>query len=303
MSNGTPTPAGTPESAVEAPWECVTCGQTAANGYCSHCGEKRPESHDFSMRHILGEAAEAFFHFDSKVLVSLKTLLSRPGRLTAEFFAGRRKPYMTPLQVFIVCNLIFFILQPLTDLEILAPPMRIFENNSSMGGIALPLLNQKMAKKHVARDDPGQYEEFGRLFYRTAHVQAKSLILMMVPMLAAVMALAHVRARRFFSEHLVFALHAYAWWLLWLLGILMVMAVLLLLLRVAGHPMWNAWLDDVVTVLEFGGFGVYLFFAQRTFYRDTLLPALIKSLALAFCVYYIFLLYRLMLFFTVLYTL
>src|SRR5258708_36071556 len=130
MSTETPTAPDNAERVMDAPWMCVTCGQPAIHDYCSHCGEKRRETHDFSLRHILGQAAEAFFHADSKILLSLRTLMLRPGRLTAEFFAGMRKPYMLPLQVFFVCNLIFFILQPLTGLEILASPLRASENSA-----------------------------------------------------------------------------------------------------------------------------------------------------------------------------
>ena len=32
--------------------------------------------HDFSLKHVLAEAAEAFFHVDSKIFLTLKTLVS-----------------------------------------------------------------------------------------------------------------------------------------------------------------------------------------------------------------------------------
>ena len=300
MSTETPATGATQETPNDAPWVCVTCGHPAIHDYCSHCGEKRRETHDFSLRHILGEAAEAFFHVDSKILLSLKTLLSKPGRLTAEFFAGRRKPYMLPLQTFFVCNLIFFVLQPLTGLEILGPPLRAFDN-SFLRSVVTPLVHGRLAKKHVSLDSPVQYEEFAARFDQVSHLQAKSLVLIMVPMLAVVLAFIHFRPRRFFSEHLVFALHAYAWWLLWLLGILTGMGILWIVMGAAGHPLSPGALDWMATLLEFGGFGVYLFFAQRTFYRQSPMSALAKSLALVMGVYCIFHLYRLLLLFTVLY--
>jgi hypothetical protein len=102
------------QSATEQKWICVTCGQEASGNFCAHCGEKQLHDHDFSLGHVLAEAAEAFFHIDSKIFLTLKTLVARPGQLTTEFFLGRRKPYMSPLQTFFVCNLLFFLLQPLT---------------------------------------------------------------------------------------------------------------------------------------------------------------------------------------------
>src|SRR5947209_1108276 len=90
------------QSRPEPEWACVTCGQKAPGNFCSHCGEKQRQDHDFSLGHVLSEAIEAFFHLDSKVFLTLKRLVLRPGQLTSEFFLGRRKPYMSPLQTFLV---------------------------------------------------------------------------------------------------------------------------------------------------------------------------------------------------------
>lgn len=114
----------------------MTCGHEADEKFCAHCGEKRHNDHDFSLKHVLAEAMEAFFHVDSKIFLTLRTLVAKPGKLTADFFLGRRKPFMSPLQTFFVCNLLFFVLQPLTGLEILAPPLRVFEANDFMGKTA-----------------------------------------------------------------------------------------------------------------------------------------------------------------------
>src|SRR5438445_5408072 len=141
------TPAAVPENAASAAWICMTCGKEAHENFCSHCGEKHHNDHDFSLRHVLAEAAEAFFHVDSKIFLTLKTLVTRPGKLTSEFFLGRRKPYMSPLQTFFVCNLLFFVLQPLTGLEILAPPLRVFENNDFLGKTATRLVDRRLDRK------------------------------------------------------------------------------------------------------------------------------------------------------------
>src|SRR5579859_106411 len=136
---------------AEAQWRCVTCGQQASGTFCGHCGEKRRQGHDFSLSHVLGEAVETFFHIDSKVFLTLKTLMLEPGKLTEEFFLGRRKPYMSPLQTFFVCNLLFFVLQPLTGLEILAPGLHTFENNSTIKTMAIRLVDRRLAHDHLSR--------------------------------------------------------------------------------------------------------------------------------------------------------
>jgi len=290
------------ENTAETPWTCVTCGQKAQGKFCAHCGEKRRDKYDFSLRHVLAEAAEAFFHVDSKIFLTLRTLVTKPGKLTSEFFLGRRKPYMSPLQTFFVCNLLFFVLQPLTGLEILAPPLRVFENNDFVGKTATRLVDRRLTKEHLSRNNPEQFKEFTERFERAAHLQAKSLILALAPMMAAVLAVLNFGRRRYFSQHIIFSLHAYAWWLLWLLANLVILALVIVLLHFGGRTIDVKYFDPAATSLEFGGLGVYLFFAGRRFYHDRMVPALVKTVALTFCAYGLFHVYRLMLFFTVLYS-
>lgn len=280
-------------------WTCITCGREATGNFCAHCGEKRRGDHDFSLRHVLAEAAEAFFHVDSKIFLTLKTLVTKPGKLTAEFFLGRRKPYMSPLQTFFVCNLIFFVLQPWTRLEILAPPLRAYESNSFLNHTATRVIDQRLAQKHLSRNNPEQFRDFSDHFDRAARLQAKSLILLLAVMMAIVIAVVNLRRRLYFSQHVIFAIHVYAWWLLWLLAILVVMSLAYLL---SGHQIRALTIDYVATLLEFGGLGTYLFFASRRFYQDGILPALIKGVMLAFCGFGLFFLYRFLLLFTVLYS-
>src|SRR5512140_724850 len=273
----------TPESrqdTYEIMWICMTCGQEAHENFCAHCGEKRREDHDFSLKHVLAEAAEAFFHVDSKIFLTLKTLVTTPGKLTANFFLGRRKPYMSPLQTFFVCNLLFFVLQPLTGLEILAPPLRVFEGNDFIGKTATRLVDRRLTKEHLSRTNPEQFKEFTERFDRATHLQAKSLILVLAPMLAVVLAILNLGRRRYFSEQIIFSLHAYAWWLLWLLANLVLLVLVIVLLHFAGLAIDFRFFDDVFTLLEFGGLGAYLFFSGRRFYQDKLIPALAKAVAL-----------------------
>lgn len=279
----------------------MTCGQQAAGSYCAHCGEKQLHNHDFSLGHVLAEAAEAFFHVDSKVFLTLKMLIKKPGQLTAEFFMGRRKPYMSPLQTFFVCNLLFFVLQPLTGLEILGPPLRLFEGNFFFQTISTRLVDRRMAKKNISRTNEAQYKEFADHFDRISHVQAKSLILALALMMSVAVALLHFR-RHYFSEHIIFALHVYAWWLLWLLAILIATSLAIVTAKLAGRPINFGFIDEAATLLEFGGLGLYLFFANQRFYKDKLFPGIIRGVILLFCGYGLFHLYRLLLLFTVLYS-
>src|SRR5690242_9057720 len=89
---------------------CPSCGHAFAGKFCSACGEKKVAAHDFTLRHFIEESVEGFTHFDNKLLRTLRSLFFKPGSLTASFESGQRVTYMKPVQLFIISNLVFFIL-------------------------------------------------------------------------------------------------------------------------------------------------------------------------------------------------
>ena len=89
---------------------CANCGAALGGEYCAQCGERRLHPGEHTLRHIVGEWFEAFSHGEGRLLVSLRTLLLRPGELTREYFRGRRVPYTKPVALFFAINLLYFLL-------------------------------------------------------------------------------------------------------------------------------------------------------------------------------------------------
>jgi hypothetical protein len=61
------------------------------------------------------EALETVFHFEGKFFRNIVTLLFQPGRLTAEFNAGRRAAQMPPFRLYIFVSFVFFLLVSVGD--------------------------------------------------------------------------------------------------------------------------------------------------------------------------------------------
>lgn len=90
---------------------CPNCGSSlqASHRFCQSCGQ---ENHDLNIPlwHLIGEFLENTIHFDSKSLKTVRALALRPGFLTNEFNAGRRKSYVPPLRLYIFISFTFFLL-------------------------------------------------------------------------------------------------------------------------------------------------------------------------------------------------
>ncbi|HEV3178850.1 MAG TPA: DUF3667 domain-containing protein [Steroidobacteraceae bacterium] len=87
---------------------CDNCGAPVPARYCGSCGQRRePPVH--SLWHFSKVATEDLTHADSRLWRTLTALLFRPGRLTAEFLAGRRARYLPPVRLYLVLSVAFFL--------------------------------------------------------------------------------------------------------------------------------------------------------------------------------------------------
>ena len=88
---------------------CENCGTKLSGPFCPHCGQHDFEFHR-SFRHVLLDALENFFHFDAKLFQNFITLLFQPGKLSADFNAGKRASQMPPFRLYLFVSVLFFFL-------------------------------------------------------------------------------------------------------------------------------------------------------------------------------------------------
>lgn len=98
-----------------APRRCENCGTPLLGEHCHVCGQPTKGL----VRHftsVMGDFLDTVFDFDSRVLRTLGPLLTRPGWLSLEYFAGRRVRYVTPTRLFLFLSLLaFFAIQARID--------------------------------------------------------------------------------------------------------------------------------------------------------------------------------------------
>jgi hypothetical protein len=188
---------------------CVSCGAPLTGPYCSQCGEAAPH-HGYSLAHLGEEALESFAHLDGRIFASFRALLLQPGLLPFDFLRGRRRTQMGPVQLFVVCNVIYFLLQPFTAFAPFTSTLEIQTTARAWSGFAREFTNAKIAAEHTTAAD------YAAEFNHTAHLQGKSLIVFMVPIFALGVWALYGRKRRYYAEHLVFSFYLYAFLVLWM---------------------------------------------------------------------------------------
>lgn len=265
---------------------CASCGAPQPDRFCERCGEKRITTHDYSIVHFGESLLETLTHFDIRSLRALKILVLRPGELTRAYLDGQRKPYVGPIQLFVILNIVFAFFGANTFRTPLAVQRQSW----------LPELKQRMAdntRTQKALSD----EEFEREFDRTAAVQAKTWVFSMIPVYAVCLAVLY-GFRRYFFEHLVFATHFVAFVLLWILVAGISLNIAFRAAGVAGAGQR----DQLISLVLLLGLAAYLFLALKRVYGDGMILAAARSLTMVVLFLPVLRAYRLLLFFVTLKT-
>jgi hypothetical protein len=278
---------------------CANCGSAMIDVFCARCGEQQPSHRDLSMRAVAHEAVQEFAGVDGKIPRTLWALITRPGLLTREFIDGRRGRYSKPLSLFLALNLVFFVVQPYTGL--LRYSLDDYIGTADDANDARPALmvQAKLAKTGESR------EAYEPRFNRALDDQKKSMILFSVPVLAVVMLVLFAGSRRYFVEHLVFAVHAYAFFLVVLaIGVALFFYTLggwLSIAELLGVPtrrLFELMTGEVPTAAAIlAPMVVYLTVAIRRAYGSSTRLAFGRALILSFVQMYLILLFRSALFY------
>lgn len=89
--------------------QCRNCRSSLEGAYCATCGQcdvdlERP------LQSLARDVISETFELDGRAALTVKTLFRRPGMLTSEFLAGRRRSYTSPLRLYLAISIFFFIL-------------------------------------------------------------------------------------------------------------------------------------------------------------------------------------------------
>ena len=188
-------------TAVEkTPAHCANCNALLTGEYCCQCGERRLDREHLRLSAIIRSALEEATDFEhSKLLRTLKLLLLKPGVLTTEYLRGRRKNFVGPVKIYLtffaLSFLLFSVVRPTAIYDI------HFVINADTSGALQAKFRQLIAPTHLS--EAVFAEEVNSRWRRYLNL-GQALYPVSIAIMFQVL---YCATRRYFAEHLVFALH------------------------------------------------------------------------------------------------
>ena len=151
---------------------CKNCQFVFEGKFCPECGQKRYRREDKSLNSLLKEAATSFYNLDGPVLRTIKTIYSRPGKMSEDYNQGIRKRYYKPVSLYFIL-IVLYLLFPI------AQGLNVNLDNHLMNIVAREysanVVQQYIDTHEISRD------EFRQRFDDTSAGVSKFLLILFIP--------------------------------------------------------------------------------------------------------------------------
>ena len=221
-----------PAAPVDEGTTCPNCGEILAAPrprFCPACGQEtdvRPPR----IGEFLQQFGGAYLATEGALWRTLKLLLFKPGELTRQYLAGRRKHYVLPLRLYLTISVVvLLLLRAVTTMSIEAPGAVQFEGNEARN-VQLDLAAGRAGLKDGQFFCTDLPDWLCRRLQRRIDVEPQFLareiaqlgqrfvanlggaMFVLLPGYALWLLLVYRNRRLRYTEHLVFALHVHAFW-------------------------------------------------------------------------------------------
>jgi hypothetical protein len=271
------------------PMTCSNCTTDYNGNFCPNCGEKKFDKKQLSFRHFMEEVLEGIGHLDNKFFRTLKTVVSKPGKLSLDFTEGRRASFMKPVQFFLIINVVFFFLTTGRNLYSLGldnyVQFKPFTNFNTV-----KIVDQKLQKTGFS------FAEYRLIFNEKMSSDSKEFIFLFVPFYGLIFFLILFWKKKYLSEHMVFASHFIAFVLIWSLVSSYLINLPFYLITGDRYSEHFDFYSSIFTILVLA---VYLTLAIRRFYRIPVWSSILISIFLGASFFEFIQYYRMLLFYKI----
>ncbi len=180
---------------------------------------------------------------ESTLARTLSALILKPGKLTVEYLAGRKRRYVLPLKLYLTVSIVTFVLVGLlgSTMVDMSTNLKGMSDTQMMNGDVFNIRDDSdgmrlgyekgqficagmpaLLCRHLAKRFDHDPKELRAM---VTDIPARSLkywsyaMLVLVPLFAALLYAVYRNRRLVYGEHLVFALHLHTFWLLAVLAL------------------------------------------------------------------------------------
>jgi uncharacterized protein DUF3667 len=118
---------------VQHSTNCLNCGTPLYGVYCASCGQRDIPPYP-SVRELVIDAFWELSGWDGRFASTVRALVRKPGMLTREFLEGRRARYLSPLRLYLMSSLVYFLIAA-------AAPEITLQNGKSTAFIGVTVTN------------------------------------------------------------------------------------------------------------------------------------------------------------------
>jgi hypothetical protein len=196
------------------PANCLNCGEALHGRFCANCGQRVIPPYP-TLREMAADAWHEFSGWDGRLVRTVRRL-AHPGLLTIDVLEGRRARYVSPLRLYLLASLAYFLIaavvpglrQPAVvylprDAQPIDLTGRVSDENRDR---VLTMLDERAPWWANALIRPMVVDP-QRVVARFRETFPRALFAL-VPAFAAIVALFY--RRRQYAQHLVFGLHLHA---------------------------------------------------------------------------------------------
>lgn len=275
--------------------QCTNCGKPVEGRYCGHCGEKVYTDHDKSFSHLFEEGFHTVTHLDGKFATTLRVLLLRPGQFAYDYCRGLRKKYYKPLGLFLMVVIVYLLFPFMQGLNL---PMN--GALDSFGSYSLSFTRSLAEAKAEARGYSMQ--ELAEHYNARSPAFAKVMLFLLLPMSAFVLWLLNRRRKRYIFDHFILGTELVTHFIL--ISFLLIPGLLFCVSAVMHSATGRAfrfddeWLAPIILTVLMPSWTM----AIKRFYSEKTGKAILKSVLffVVFALLCLFILYRLIIFLTIL---
>jgi hypothetical protein len=240
---------------------CPNCGEGLEGEYCHGCGQKKLDRRELSLKRFFINATSEFADFESnKAVQTLKALLFKPGRLTDEYLAGRRRRYISPVKLYLTFSALYFLFA--------------WGALSEARGGGADWMKQQPWAIAMARSRNISVQTLVDKLNQRSEKFATALRFMSVLVSGGFLMLLYHGTRRYYVENLIFSLHYYSFdfFTKTVFGFMFISVSLM-----------GGKLSSQVLNLFYPVAFIYLPFALRRVYKQSWGKTLVKSVVLFLC--------------------